>query len=152
MTSWRKWGSDALNSAPDFPGIYVLRLERGRAIERLIGSSDILYIGRSKNSTIKRRLTTHSKTNDPLKRVRKEVGEIEVSWRCLETGHMVKLWESDLIARYELEHIELPPLNRTQPWATLQQAKLLMPANVRKAMLEAANKNGYPLEIPDNNL
>ena len=65
---------------------------------------------------------------------------------------MVKLWESDLIARYELEHIELPPLNRTQPWATLQQAKLLMPANVRKAMLEAANKNGYPLEIPDNNL
>ncbi len=154
LSTWQKWRSDALDLAPDSPGIYVLRTEGGQAIKRLLGSSDIIYIGCSVDSTVRSRLTDH-KAEDSFVRVRKEVGGMEVSWLHLQTDHLVRLWESDLIARYEREHIELPPLNRTQPWAAWQQLKSFirsLPPNVCKELTEVLRKGGYPLEIPDENL
>ncbi len=156
LSTWAKWRSDVLKTAPDSPGIYVLRLESGQRIERLIGSSDIVYIGCSVDSTVRSRLTDHYKTNDSFRRVRKEVGEMEVSWRPLETDREVRLWESDLIVQYERDHIELPPLNRTQPWTALQQLKVFMkakmPPELCKKLMVVASENGYPLEMPSETL
>ena len=155
LLTWAKWRSDVLGLAPDSPGIYVLRMEGGQAIKRLLGSSDIVYIGCSVDSTVRSRLASH-KTEDSFRRLRKEVGGMEVSWLHLEIGHLARLWESDLIARYEREHIELPPLNRVQPWVSLQQLKLFMktelPPELCKKLMVVASENGFPLEMPGESL
>jgi hypothetical protein len=62
LSTWAKW-SDVLDLASESPGIYVLRMEGGQAIRRLLGSSDIVYIGCSVDSTVRNRLTSH-KTKD----------------------------------------------------------------------------------------
>jgi hypothetical protein len=156
LSVWVKWSSGSLKLAPDSPGIYVLRMESRRAIERLVGSSDIVYIGCSADSTVRSRLTNHYQTNGSFKRVLKEVGEMELSWRCFKTDHEERLWESDLIAQYERKHIELPPLNRSQPWATLQAAKTFMkselPSALYKSIMETAFKGGFPLEMSSGSL
>ena len=127
----------------------MLRIEGGRAIQRLARSLDILYIGRATKSTIRTRLATHYR-NHLFKRLRKELGAIEVSWRCPKTDYEIRTLDSDLLARYQEQHIELPPLNRAQPGIALQQVKKilkLLPQGA--AMMEVASANGYPLEIPD---
>jgi hypothetical protein len=140
ISTWVKWNRAVLELAPSSPGIYVLRLVQRETIKRLIGSSDILYIGCSKRSTIGERLKCHFKTNDALDRVCQEVGEVEVSWRSFVKDENVDLCESELIGRYESEHIELPPLNRTQPLAKWRMLWKSQRPEIQK-MMEAAPRN-----------
>lgn len=121
LSGWVKWSLAAVESAPSSPGVYVLRMEGQKEISRVIGSSDIVYIGSCKRGTIKDRLKWHFKKNRALDRISKMVGQLEVAWRSFAAGEHVELCECELIGRYEQHHVDLPPVNRTQPIAKWQE-------------------------------
>ena len=57
LAEWKKWGQSVVLEAPLAPGIYVFRLAEGKAIPRMRGASDIIYIGRS--AKIRNRFKDH---------------------------------------------------------------------------------------------
>jgi len=123
LSVWVDWSLGAVESAPSAPGVYILRMEGQKELRRVIGSSDIVYIGSSKKRTIKDRLKGHFRKNRALDRVCKNVGQLEVAWRSFATDENVELCECELIGRYEQDHVDLPPVNRTQPLAKWQELR-----------------------------
>jgi hypothetical protein len=101
------------------PATYLLVCDR--AITRLYGASDILYIGKTKNlgGSDRSRLWSYKYPNNHELSIRKCVEKLtadgtSVSFlRCQvpPEGLTVKQYESQLLARYEADHWELPPLN-----------------------------------------
>jgi hypothetical protein len=132
---WVQWNRRILQDAPKKPGIYVFRLSGKQPVQRVKGQSDIVYVGcttRGKG-TIRRRLREHltekkieRNTAHYLQRVQKEVGKLEVSWKVLGTHRDAMDVERILLAEYEEDHIEFPPLNRQESGKTYRQAKELV--------------------------
>ena len=151
IEGWRLWCDATVKTAPEGMGIYVLRLENGKSTPRLVGDSDILYIGKAVKRGIRARLKDRLKDDLPLQRVAREVAGVEAGWRVLATEHDTCLLESELIARYEYAHVELPPLNRSQPWQKVQKAKKFFKSLGKsgEAVLRAAKDAGYSYEIEE---
>lgn len=113
---WYSWPEPALEKAPRSPAVYVFRI-KGSTCGRLLGSSDIVYIGTTKKQGLSGRLRDHANQKDGrhwLRRIPNEVAKLEVAWLTLETHAAARTKESDLLAQYSQEHIELPPGNRQQ--------------------------------------
>jgi hypothetical protein len=149
---WVDWSDQAVKHAATDMGVYVFRFKDGRTIPRLLRESDILLIGKAvKRSGIKSRLRDHLKRNFPLERIAREVASVEVGWKPCASEHEACLSESELIAHYERDHAELPPLNRTQPWRRVQEAKkhLKSLGKVGDEMLRVAREGGTPLELDE---
>jgi hypothetical protein len=120
LREWKRWSRDIVWDAPLGPAIYVFRLAEGKTIQRLKGDSDILYIGCS--TKLRNRLKGHLKvitvernTAYRLQRVVTEIGHPEVSWESYDNADRAKDAERLLLTKYEADHIEFPPLNRTEP-------------------------------------
>ena len=65
--------------------------------------------------TIQARLKYHLPERNKgryLKRVEREKGPLEVSWKALSSHDEAKGLERELLAKYDADHLESPPLNR----------------------------------------
>lgn len=129
LSTWFECGV-APNEAPAAQVVYVLRLKGGTTIPRMVGTSDIAYIGRSKE--LKRRLREHLRKSALLGRIRKEIGPIEVAWCDCGSTKTAKRLESNLLTQYEKDHIELPPMNLSRSGIVYQE--------VKKTILKHRNK------------
>ncbi len=111
FSSWQKWNSEGVRKAPNLPGVYAFRLV-GDGFGRFKGKSDLVYIGCAERS-VNRRLSDHLRS-DRLSGTRK-VGELEIAWKTLRTSEEAIAEEARLLRNYYLDHLELPPINRSEP-------------------------------------
>jgi hypothetical protein len=119
LREWKAWNQSVVWEAPLAPGIYVFRLAERKAIQRLKGESDVLYVGCS--AKLRNRFKEHLKVMNVernvayrLQRVEQQIGRLEVSWESYDSADKAKDAERLLLAKYEMEHIEFPPLNRSE--------------------------------------
>jgi F0F1-type ATP synthase gamma subunit len=100
-----------MREIPPESGVYVVRLAN-RKIERLVGESDILYIGKSKNlqQRIYQLVTCAHVADMRFERFKaKENPKLEVKYA--KTKNYIRD-EKNLFADYEVVHYETPPMNR----------------------------------------
>lgn len=108
---------DTLSMMPKRPGVYVIRASQ--PICRALGESDIVYIGKGTggfgiNGRVEQHVTEGS-TSVTSGRVRQRI-----DWRDdLQVGFMLVMEvaeagrkEIELLEIYEVDHMELPPINR----------------------------------------
>ena len=131
LGQWKTWNGNIVREAPLAPGIYVFRLAEGKTIQRLKGASDILYIGCS--TRLRNRFKRHLKAMDVerniayrLQRVEQQVGRLEVSWESYDSADKAKDAERLLLGKYEVDHIEFPPLNRSESGKRLRMVEELL--------------------------
>lgn len=119
--SWSAWypltEEHIKRYAPKDFGIYKVREARGTPVPRLVGKSEILYLGRSgttANRTLRTRLLElvcyrQHIAGPRVKRVKEELGlALEFCYAKTDDPENV---EKILLMSYEKEHYELPPLN-----------------------------------------
>jgi len=129
FSSWQKWNSEAVYKAPNCPGVYAFRLA-GSGFGRFKGKSDLVYVGctESANGTISRRLSDHlpsrADASPTAHRLRdaKKLGELEVAWKTLITREEAIKEEAKLLRTYIWDHLELPPVNRSEPASEMRAA------------------------------
>lgn len=125
FSQWEPWPS-GIDRAPDRPGVYMFRLASGKVIGRLKGESDIVYIGTTTRGkgTVRKRLNSHRNAayeeRHAFYRIVLEIGPLQVAWIEAPNHKEALLRESDLLARYAKDHIEFPPVNRSQSFKKLQ--------------------------------
>ncbi len=145
FSSWQKWCSEAVRKAPNLPGIYVFRLV-GNSFGRFRGESDLVYIGctESADGTIRRRLSDHlpsrADVSDIARRLRdaQKVGELEVAWKILTTPEEASDEEARLLRHYYWDHLELPPVNRSEPASDVRKAIEYLGASAPRELAEKA--------------
>jgi excinuclease UvrABC nuclease subunit len=105
----------AYRDAPEASGIYFLRLKSGKTFPRILGCTDIIYIGSTTN--LKQRFNEYNHpgptqwTNIKVNRFVKKYGhESEFFWKKINEEE-IEREEQKLLRRYEKEHHEKPPLN-----------------------------------------
>jgi hypothetical protein len=122
FSNWQRWSNEVARRAPSLPGVYVFRLVRG-SFGRFKGESDLVYIGctESADGTIARRLSDHlpsragaSNTAHRLREAQR-FGELEVAWKALGTPERAINEEATFLRNYIWDHLELPPVNRSEP-------------------------------------
>ncbi len=121
FSDFKPWTRTAASTAPQKPGVYAFRLV-GSSIGRVLGQSDLVYIGCTENVPSLRRRVQEHWGNVRLERIRRKVGPLEVAWRTCRTLKEAVDLESDLLGKYKHEHIELPPLNDQISGRERQQA------------------------------
>ena len=115
---WIRWPNIDLARVPQSPGVYLFRIAEGSLLERVKGTSDIVYIG---SGIIRHRLRAHSRhdmmnwtgTGWAICLIMRERG-VEVAWREMPSGH-ARSEEATLLQQYLVDHFELPPANRKKP-------------------------------------
>jgi hypothetical protein len=114
FSSWKQFSKLKEGDIPEEPGVYVLRLDK--TFGRLVGESDILYMGSTEN--LRKRLWGNyikgrgGKTTKRIHYYLISLGyldRVEVSW--VKSGDYKSL-EEKLREEYEKDHHELPPWNR----------------------------------------
>ncbi len=98
----------------ELPGVYAIK--HSRMFPRLLGATDILYIG-STTGTLRNRIYQYYHcgetqfTNCRIRHCVDELGCFEMSYiTCLEED--TRSTEQEILLKFEMEHLELPPLNR----------------------------------------
>lgn len=117
-STWRRLNAENVNVVPRRPGVYRVRMKGGTPVQRLVGRSEVLYIGSSgtsPNRNLRVRLLDlvclRAHVAWPrLKRIRRELG-IDLEFCFAEAENPVSA-ETMLLRQYETEHYELPPVNR----------------------------------------
>jgi hypothetical protein len=98
------------------PGVYIFRMAGGKLAPRLKGKSDIVYIGAvvANYGSLRKRLAQHlPRRQDPtgiaarILRVEHEVGPLEIAWVTCPDNHRSQAFESELLDKYCVDHIEL---------------------------------------------
>jgi len=129
FSNWKKWNSETVRKAPNLPGVYAFRLV-GRSFGRFKSESDLVYIGctESADGTINHRLSDHLPSRadvlDVAHRLRdaQKVGELEVAWKIVATHEEAIDEEARLLRHYYWDHLELPPVNRSEPASEARKA------------------------------
>lgn len=106
-----------IEATPKLVGVYVIRYSGG-LFGRFNGESDILYIGKSENKRkfLKGEISSYFKpgpTQTTRQRIRKYLDmkiPMEIAYKCIERP---RYQEKDMLTKYEIEHWELPPFNRS---------------------------------------
>ena len=118
----------AHKQAPKKPGVYLLRIKGGTIFPRIVGETDILYIGSTKN--LKRRFYSYNNpgaTQYTNQKVRNFVvdlrHEAEFLWKEESDPERARITEHELISRYQKDHHEYPPLNG----ASIRKMNLTLP-------------------------
>lgn len=118
FSTWLPWSKGVSSRAPHQPGVYVIRLKE--EICRLTGKSDLVYIGSSQS--LRTRLRDHRSARDSgigigltLRYIEQRLGELQVAWQGCTQVEEAKEREWNLLAEYKDDHIELPPLNNSEP-------------------------------------
>lgn len=119
LSAWEQWPRSALAKAPETPGVYIFRLST--CFGRMQGVSDITYIGLAKRN-LRKRLELHQRTAIGLfARFHGEVGTLQVAWKSCREQSETTVMECRFLLRHRRDHMELPPLNRQQPFKVLEQ-------------------------------
>jgi len=114
FSKWHPLQQSSLVAVPKKWGTYIFRKSGGGQIGRLNGSSDILYIGSTKNRRgLNQRMRQYlhpGPTQLTSLRINKFMKEtpLEVAWCITDEPENM---EHELLKRYSQEHNELPPLN-----------------------------------------
>lgn len=118
FTQWQAFNAGEIVLAPQSKGVYAIRKAGGTKFGRLVGESDILYIGCTDESVggLRRRLRGYvnpGRTQWTNKRVKKIISKhpAEIAW-CVTNSP--KSLECTLLQRYLADHDELPPLNNSE--------------------------------------
>lgn len=110
---------------PNEPGVYAVRSKR--ALARLRGESDLLYVGKAarvsvaKPSGLKLRIRQYYHPGwlqETSKRIRSLIAssnDYEIGWAVTPSKKQAQDLESALLNRYVREHGELTPENRNMP-------------------------------------
>ena len=119
--NWSTWlvltESTIVGNVPKTFGIYKIRLKGGRKIPRLVGESEIVYLGRSGttvNRTVRQRLLEliRKQAHIAWPRVERLQKELKLNLEfCYAETEEPEVAEKMLLMAYEREHFELPPLN-----------------------------------------
>ena len=119
LSAWEPWARGALARAPETPGVYIFRLST--SFGRMQGSSDIVYVGLAKKN-LRKRLELHRRTAIGLfAKVYGEGGTLQVAWKSCREQSEAMVLECRFLLKHRRDHIELPPLNRQQPFKVLEQ-------------------------------
>jgi len=130
---WKEWSSAVTTLAPRLPGVYVLRIATGLSRPRLSGESDLIYIGSTKN--LRQRLGTPlsprtTERRDIGYRIRRiiedKIARLEIAWKEFNSVPNARTYESKLLASYEEDHYEFPPLNRQEAGKKVRNAERLI--------------------------
>jgi len=118
--TWSSWyplrKAEIITIVPEEYGIYKIRQVGGVSVPRLVGKSEIIYIGRSGISptrTLRVRLMEllagRHIASPRVKRLREELNlSLEYCFAVTQTPESA---EKLILMLYEKEHYELPPLN-----------------------------------------
>ena len=115
---WKRWSNLDIRRVPSSIGVYVFRFAGGLSLQRVSGSSDIVYVGQG---IIRDRLRAHG---DPDWTEWKDSGwlifmiaggkELEVAWQEMSEND-ARSAEAEILEEYLVDHRELPPANRQMP-------------------------------------
>lgn len=108
---------DTLSMMPKRPGVYVIRASE--PIGRARGESDIAYIGKGTGGfgiygRVQEHITEGS-TRDTSGRVRQWIDwrdDLQIGFALVMEVSEANEKEIELLEPYELDHMELPPINR----------------------------------------
>ena len=106
-----------LSALPREKGTYVIR--KLTEFGRLMGSSDIIYIGSAINNDGIRSRVRHyfhpgptQLTSQRINSLFSRILDLEISWVTETPTNLARGLETQLLEIYKGDHIELPPLNR----------------------------------------
>ncbi len=114
-----------LGQLPSAPGVYVVLFDCMH--ERLVGSSDIAYIGKATNQNgLRGRVRQYfhpgptQSTNLAMKeRLWEHDCSLRVGFTTSKSKADAERLESELLIQFEIEHGELPPYNRQRALGAL---------------------------------
>jgi len=118
LKEWILFNQEILEKLPASSGVYIIRNKK--CFGRLIGDSDILYIGKADNKKgLKHRIKFYFKpgiNQRTSKRINALIlgdykDRIEISWMIIDPEN-TKEKEKELLTKYLKDHGELPPWNR----------------------------------------
>jgi excinuclease UvrABC nuclease subunit len=99
------------------PGVYAVRCCRD--YQRVVGTSDILYIGSATNREgLRKRIYQYfhpgptQRTNRRILALVGDCTDFEVSFTETKSNPNAKMLEAELLEQYESEHGQLPPENK----------------------------------------
>lgn len=109
-------------SLPAQPGVYVFR-GIARLFSRVQSESDIVYVGRAmREGGVSARVREHfvpGSTGTPSGRLYQFAEEwgyhLEVGWAVPDDPKQVAIIEREIIERFEEDHRDSPPVNRSMP-------------------------------------
>jgi excinuclease UvrABC nuclease subunit len=108
-----------LSKVPSSFGVYALR--RTRRFGRFVGDSDIAYIGSAASPKgLRGRIMQYfhpgpsQSTNRRILSLLGRLGDVQLSFVPTNSQQEATSLERSLLADYESDHAELPPLNRRQ--------------------------------------
>jgi len=115
---------EAISVIPDAPGVYVFRTQEMKHAIR--GMSDIAYIGKgTRSGGVQARVRQHfyqsaqPTTKTPSGRIDQWVNEwgydVEIGWLVCGSKDEADLIEQELLEKFEEDHHNLPPINRSMP-------------------------------------
>ena len=143
------YSTDLTDELPNASVVYVIRIKDGRAVGRLKGTSDIVYIGRT--GKIKTRSAAHRKVRPDLRdkgwhlaliEYDKEIELLEIAFFTFEDSERV---EAELLFRYFQDHLELPPVNNRFEFTKEQKEELAKDAKL-SGIASTLVKSGRPLD------
>jgi len=85
-----------------------------------------------------------------LQRVEQQIGHLEVSWKSYDTADRAKVAERLLLAKYEADHIEFPPLNRSESGKRSRMVEELLklePGNMQDLLAAVAKIRSGEIKI-----
>ena len=116
FVNWYPFNRLSIKKAPSNNGVYVIRMFDGQSFGRVVGESDLVYIGKAKRKNgLKVRVAEYFRkslrttTEFRINRFAHKFN-LEISWQISQIPDDL---EMRLLKRYEEEHYELPPLNRS---------------------------------------
>jgi hypothetical protein len=147
IQSWQLWGDLAVQNAPRSSGVYAFRMAAHQVVGRFKGQSDIVYIGATVavKGSLRKRLAQHLVARVDgmglgarLKCALQEIGRMEIGWIMCPDNHAARWLESELLSKYSADHLELPPLNRSESGIRIRGVMrliALLPDQERQAAL-----------------
>jgi excinuclease UvrABC nuclease subunit len=125
ISSWTSFACaterELLASLPELPGVYVVVL--AEPAPRIIGRSDIAYIGKATNRGGLRGRVRQYFHPGPTQSTNLRMNErilppdctLRIGFIVTESTDAARHLEADLLARFGREHGERPPFNRNRP-------------------------------------
>jgi len=132
LSTWLPLTDESLDEVPNDPGVYQIRVKRGKGIPRLLGVEPlgILDIGESVHFRTRLRNFLRCATSSKavahvagwrfrylrLHRKGFSVEVLEFRWKALDSKKEAQIAEGQLMREYVRDYGELPPLNYRFTW------------------------------------
>jgi hypothetical protein len=126
---WLVLDETSVRSATSACGLYVVRTAGARCFGRLVGDSDIIYVG---SGNIAERLKSHTQWRTDFRDkgwlfgfIANCEGMIAMEFGCFPCENHSKV-ESEILFGYLKAHLELPPANLSMQFSATQKGELAL--------------------------